>query len=342
MFGEWTDGIKIQHDTIHYSILVVNMTLEATNRYFYTYRSKYKESRKKIIIYGDNAFKLIKNYLACIMPDMEINESIAGCITLIDNSLRLNPKCITSLLSYTKDDYDPNPKIITHFDKNGSTLSSQGFQNTLGYRLFTNAAIFHIANSIGYSINLPLDKALSDEELSSLLQSVEKNIDMLSFEERYLCHFLNYAQYKFPIDEDEIFKKFRLSRRINLFHNIQEHYSTPIFCEWLFPFAKIVNEYKNTEFKKNTESVGGNFYKYRDDINNWLNKANPHFLINLRILCYLNWVYVCNETGNIKKLSTLWLYHTLYKGHLGAYIKDQAFFSAILYYTCIQNESCLL
>lgn len=339
MFGDWSDGIKIQHDTIHYSILVVNMTLEATNRYFYTYRSKYKESRKKIIIYGDDAFKMIKNYLAFIMPDMEVNDNIVGCMSLIDTTLKSNPKGITSLLSYTKEYYDSNPKIIVHFDKTSSTLSSQqGFQNTLGLRLFTNAAISQIARRIGYSIDLPIERTLSDKESSSLLQSINDNIDKLTDEDRYLCHFINYSMYKFPVEVDEIFKKFRLSRRINLFHNIQEHYSTPIFCEWLFPYAKIVNEYKNTEFKKNTESVGGNFYKYRDDINNWLNKANPHFLINLRILCYLNWVYVCNETGNIKKLSTLWLYHALYKCHLGAYKKDQAFFSAILYYTCIQNE----
>lgn len=338
MFGEWTDGITIQHDTIHYSILVVNMTLEATNRYFYTYRSKYKEGRKKIIIYGDKAFRLIKDYLAYIMPDMEVNDNIVGCISLIDTSLKSSPKGITSLLSYTKEDYDPNPKIIAHFDKTGSALSSQGFQNTLGYRLFTNAAIFHIANRIGYSINLPLDRSLSDEELSSLLQRIEKNIDKLSFEERYLCHFLNYVQYKFPIDEDVIFKKFRLSRRINLFHNIQEHHSTPIFSEWLFPFAKVVYEYKNTEFKKNIDSVGGDFYRYRDNMSTWLDVTNPHFLFNLRILSYLNWVFVSNKTGNVKKLTTLWLYYTLYKCHLQAYKKDKAFFSALLYYICIQNE----
>ncbi len=343
MFGEWTDGIKIQHDTIHYSILVVNMTLEATNRYFYTYSSKYRESRKKIIIYGDNAFKLIKDYLAYIMPDMEVNDSIVGCMSLVDTSLRSNHKGITSLLSYTKEDYDPNPKIIAHFDKTGSTLSpQQGFQNTLGLRLFTNAAIFQIARRIGYSIKLPLERTLTDKELVSLLQNINENIDKLTDEDRYLCHFINYTKYKFPIDGDDIFKKFRLSRRINLFHNVQEHYSTPIFCEWLFPFAKIVHEYNNTEFKKNTDSVGGDFYKYRDDLSSWFDKTNPHFLYNLRILCYLNWVFISNKTGNIKKLSALWLYYTLYSCQLDAYNKDYAFFNSLLYYTCIQNEKIFI
>lgn len=342
MFWKWTDGIKIQHDTIHYGIVVENMTIESINRYFYTYRSKYKESRKKIIIYGDNAFKLIKDYLAYIMPDMEVNDNIVGCISLIDTSVRYNPNAISSLLSYTKDDYEPFPKIIAHFDKNESKLSSQGFQNTLGLRLFTNSVIFHIARSVGFSINIPLDQALSEPELTSFLQCIHKNFDKLTYEDKYLCHFINYSEYKFPIDGDEIFKKFRLSRRINLYHNVQMHYSTPIFCEWLFPFAKIVCEYKNSEFKKNTESVGSDFYKYRDNINNWLNKANIQFLFNLRILCYLNWVFVSNETGNIKKLSALWLYYALYSCQLGAYRKDHAFFNSLLYYTCIQNEKIFI
>ena len=129
-----------------------------------------------------------------------------------------------------------------------------------------------------------------------------------------------------------------LSRRINLFHSVQHHYSTPIFQEWLFQFGKIVYHYKNEEFKKNTESVGGDFYKYRDGTNIWLDKNEKYFLFNLRILCYLNWVFVCNATGNIKKLSALWLYNILYACYLEAYQKDKAFFSSLLYYELIQNE----
>lgn len=129
-----------------------------------------------------------------------------------------------------------------------------------------------------------------------------------------------------------------MCRRINLFHNVQHHYSTPIFQEWQFPYGKIVNQYDNDEFKKNTESVGGDFYKYRDVMDVWLDKRSKHFLFNLRTLCYLNWVFVCNETGNIKKLSSLWLYKTAYSCYSEAYQKDKAFFSSLLYYTLIQNE----
>lgn len=337
MFSDWTDGLKLQHDTIHFSLMVQNMTLASTNRFFYTYRSKYKKSNKKFILYSDASFELIKEYLKVYVPELSFNDNIAGCMTIIDYTSGIHTIGITTLLSYSKENYDKSPKVLTKYDSNKYIMASRGFQNTVGYRLFTNAAIYHIVNKIGYSMNLPLDKTISDSDFKSLTELLESKMDDLSFEDRYLCHFID-TQYKFPTDETDNFDVFRLSRRINLFHNVQHHYSTPIFQEWLFSFAKIINQYNNDEFKANTESVGGDFYKYRDNLNLWFDKTNKHFLFNLRTLCYLNWVYVCNETGNIKKLSSLWLYKVLYSCHLEAYQKDSAFFSSILYYTLIQNE----
>lgn len=337
MFGDWTDGVKLQHDTVQYSLVVEDMTLESTNRFYYTYRCKYKKSNEKFIIYSDEAFKLIKGYLQDVMPEVDFNENIVGCITLIDYTSRAQTVGITALLSYSKEDYGRSAKVLTNFDGNKRSLVSNGFQNIVGYRVFTNAVIYHIAKKIGHYIELPLAKTISDLNFKSLKEHIEAKMDELSFEDRYLCHFID-AQYKFPIGKTDFFDKFRLSRRINLFHNVQHHYSTPIFQECLFPYGKIVNQYNNDNFKKNTESVGGDFYKYRDNMDIWLDKANKNFLFNLRTLFYLNWVFVCNETGNIKKLSSLWLYKTLYDYHLDAYQKDKAFFSSLLYYTLIQNE----
>ena len=337
MFGEWTDGVKLHHDTVQYSMLVENLTLSSTNRYFYTYRSKYKKSSIKYIIYSNESFKIIKDYLQDVLPEVSFTENIVGCITLIDYTSRSQTMCITALLSYTKEDYDPSPKVITKYDSKRYALASRGFQNTVGYRVFTNAAIYHIAKKMGHSVNLPIDEIITDSDFKALSDCIDSRMNDLSFEDRYLCHFID-TQYKFPTDKADNFDTFRLGRRINLFHNVQHHYSTPIFQEWLFPYAKIVNQYNNDDFKKNTESVGGDFYKYRDAMNVWLDKTNKHFLFNLRTLCYLNWIFVCNETGNIKKLSTLWLYKALYNCHLDAYQKDKAFFSSLLYYTMIQNE----
>ncbi len=337
MLGDWTDGIKLQHDTVQFSLLVQNMTLASTNRYFYTYRSKYKKSSNKFIIYSDESFKLIKEYLQEIMPEVSLNENIVGCITLIDYKSNCQANGITALLSYLKEDYSKSPKVLTKFDSNKYNLASKGFQNTVGYRLFTNAVMYHIAKKIGLSINLPLGETISDSDFKSLIENIESKIDNFSFEDRYLCHFID-TQYKFPTDQSDFLDVFRFSRRVNLFHNVQHHYSTPIFQEWLFPYGKIVYQYNNNEFKKNTESVGGDFYKCGDDLNLWFDKTNRHFLFNLRTLCYLNWVFVCNKTGNIKKLSTLWLYKILYNCHWEAYQKDKAFFASILYYTLIQNE----
>lgn len=337
MFGEWTDGVKLHHDTVQYSMLVENLTLSSTNRYFYTYRSKYKKSSIKYIIYSNESFKIIKDYLQDVLPEVSFTENIVGCITLIDYTSRSQTMCITALLSYTKEDYDPSPKVITKYDSKRYALASRGFQNTVGYRVFTNAAIYHIAKKMGHSVNLPIDEIITDSDFKALSDCIDSRMNDLSFEDRYLCHFID-TQYKFPTDKADNFDTFRLCRRINLFHNVQHHYSTPIFQEWLFPYAKIVNQYNNDDFKKNTESVGGDFYKYRDAMNVWLDKTNKHFLFNLRTLCYLNWIFVCNETGNIKKLSTLWLYKALYNCHLDAYQKDKAFFSSLLYYTMIQNE----
>lgn len=337
IFGDWTDGMKLQHDTVQCRFVVDNMTLASTNRFFYTYSSKYKKNSKKFILYSDKSFKLIKEYLQDVMPEVAFNENIVGCITLIDYTSRSQTIGITALLSYSKDDYTPSSKVLTKFDSKKRSFASNGFQNTVGYRVFSNAVIYHIAKKIGHYIELPLDKTISNPDFKSLNEHIESKIDELSFDDRYLCHFID-VQYKFPTDQTDLFDKFRLSRRINLFHNIQHHYSTPIFKEWLFPYGKIVNQYNNDNFEKNTESVGGDFYKYRDTMNVWLDKTSKNFLFNLRILCYLNWVFVCNETGNIKKLSSLWLYKTLYDCHLDAYQKDKAFFSSLLYYTLIQNE----
>ena len=245
---------------------------------------------------------------------------------------------VTALLSYSKEDYSPSSIKLANFNNGKNCLAAKGFQNTIGYRVFTNAAIFHIAKKLDHSINLPLEKPISDSEFKSLLDDIDSKQNELSYEDRYLCHFFDISKYKFPTDQTDIFEKFRLSTSINLFNDVQHHYSTPIFQEWLFPFGKIVYQYNNNQFKKNTESTGGNFYKYKDEMDVWLGKTNKFFLFNLRILCYLNWVYVCNDTGNIKKLSTLWLYNILYICNKEAYEKDKAFFSSLLYYELIQNE----
>ena len=337
MFGDWTNGIKIQHDTIKFSLLIQNMTLLSTNRYFYTYQCKYKKSNHKFVIYGDKAFSLIKEYLMCIMPDFSLGKNIVSCITMLDYT-KSRTTGITALLSYSKDDYSPTSKILANFNNGKNCLAAKGFQNIVGYRVFTNAAIFHIAKKIGHPINLPLDKPIADSEFKSLLDDIDSKQNELSFEDRYLCHFFDASKYKFPTDQTDIFEKFRLSRRINLFHDVQRHYSTPIFQEWLFPFGKIVYQYNNNEFKKNTESIGGDFYRYRDGTNIWSDKNDRNFIFNLRTLCYLNWVFVNNDTGNIKKLSALWLYNILYTCYLEAYQKDKAFFSSLLYYELIQNE----
>ncbi len=338
MFGEWTDGIKIQHDTIHYSMLLEDLTLSSTNRYFYTYLNKYKKDSKKYIIYSDKAFHLIKDYLTEILPKISFNDKVVGCITILDYTSRYQTIGITTLLSYSKEDYSPSPIVQTQFDMEKNCLASCGFQNTLGYRLFTNSAIFHIAKVIDYPISLPLDKTLSNVEFENLIKAIEGKMNELSFEDKYLCHFIDSKRYKFPTDQMDIFDVFRSSRRINLFHNVQHHYSTPVCQDRLFPFGKIVNQYKNFDFQKNTEIVGGDFYKYKDDKNMWLDKDNKLFLINLRILFYINWIFVYNETGNIKKLSTLWLYRILYTYHCDAYQKDKAFFSLLMCYTLIRNE----
>lgn len=337
MFGEWTDGLKIQHDTIHYSLVVENLTLSATNRFFYTYRCKYKRNKKKYIIYSNKAFEIIKEYLTETIPELSFNENIVGCITMLDYTSKLHTIGITALLSYSKDDYNPSPRILAKFE-NSKCLVGKGFQNSVGYRVFTNAAIFHIAKKIGYTISLPLEKTVPDSEFKLLLDVIESKQHELSFEDKYLCYFLDSSKYKFPTGQTGVFEIFRLSRRINLFHSVQHHYFTPIFQEWLFPFGKIVYQYKNDEFKKNTESVGGDFYKYRDGKGIWLDTSDRNFIFNLRTLCYLNWVFVCNDTGNIKKLSALWLFNILYNSHLEAYQKDKAFFSSLLYYELIQNE----
>lgn len=343
MFSEWSDGVNLQHDTVHFGMLVNDLTLASTNRYFYTYLSKYKKSKEKYIFYSDDSFKLIKEYLQDIMPEVPFNENIVGCITLIDYTSKINytskrsqPVGITALLSYSKADYARLPKVLTKFG-NKNLLASKGFQNTVGYRLFTNAAIYHLAKEIGYSINLPLDETISDVDFISLKENIESKIDRLSFNDRYLCYFID-TQYNFPTDQADRFDIFRLSRRINLFHNVQHHYSIPIFQEWRFPYGKIVYQYDNQEFKKNTELVSNDFYQYRDAMNDWLDKTSEHFLFNLRTLCFLNWISVGFKTGKIKELSALWLYKTLYTCCSDAYQKDKAFFSSLLYYTLIQNE----
>lgn len=341
IFGEWSDGINILHDTMKFGIFVYNMTLLSTNRYFYTYQCKYKQSNYKFIIYGDKAFELIREYLMYAIPDLSFEKNVVGCITMLDYE-KSSTTGITSLLSYSKEDYAPSSRIIANFNGEKNSLAAKGFQNTVGYRVFTNAAIFNIAKKIGHSINLPLDKPIPDSEFKSLLDDIDSKQNELSSEDRYLCHFFDTSKYKFPTDQTDIYKQFRLSRRINLFHDVQHHYSTPVFQEWLFPFGKIVSQYNNNEFKKNTESVGGDFYKYKDEMNVWLEKTNKHFLFNLRTLCYLNWAFVCNDTGNIKKLSTLWLYTIIYSCNKDAYEKDKAFFSSLLYYELIQNERIFL
>lgn len=337
MFGEWTDGLKIQHDTIHYSLFVENLTLSSTNRYFYTYRCRYKKNYKNYIIYSDKAFEIIKEYLMETVPDLSLNDNIVGCITMLDYTSKSDTIGITALLSYSKDDYNPSPRILTNYE-NSKCLAAKGSQNFLGLRLFANAAIFHIAKKIGHSIYLPLDKTISDPEFKLLLDVIESKYHELPYEDRYLCYFIDSSKYKFPTDQTDNYEIFRLSRRINLFHSVQRHYSTPIFQEWLFPVAKIIRQYKNDEFKKNTESVGVDFCKYKDSNNIWLDSSDRNFIFNLRTLCFLNWLYVGNKNGIIKILSALWLFNILYTCQLESYRKDKAFFSSLLYYELIQNE----
>ena len=342
MFEDWEDGIKLSQDSITYNLFEIDMTLSSMNRYFYLYTSKYKHSIRKIIIYSDEAFGLIKEYLMAVLPEIIFQENIVSCMTILESSKKTKQVGITTLLSYLKEDYNPNPKVVVNYTQDKNCISENSFQNKVGYRVFTNAAIFHISQKINYKIDLPLNKSFTCQEFDSLIEVIEKNYNELSFEDKYLCHFINSKKFKFPNSNSENFDMYRLSRKINLFHNVYHHYDTPIFTEWLFPFGKIVSQYGNYDLKKNTESIGGDFYKYKDDKNNWFNKNNKFFLLNLRILCYLNWVFVCNETGNIKKLTSLFLYNLNFSSYLDAYKRDKAFFLSLLYYILIQNEKIFL
>lgn len=130
------------------------------------------------------------------IPELSFNENIVGCITLLDYTSKSHTIGITAMLSYSKDDYNPSPRILTKFEDN-KCLIAKGFQNSVGYRVFTNAAIFHIAKKIGYPISLPLDKTVPDSEFKLLLDVIESNQHKLSFEDKYLCHFIDSSKYKF-------------------------------------------------------------------------------------------------------------------------------------------------
>jgi hypothetical protein len=96
------------------------------------------------------------------------------------------------LLSYSKDDYNPSPRIQTKFE-NSKCQAAKGFQNSVGYRVFTNAAIFHIAKKIGYSIFLPLDKTVPDSEFKLLLDVIESKQQELSKAHQLSCFAISLA-----------------------------------------------------------------------------------------------------------------------------------------------------
>ena len=330
-------GVEIKGDSIKLGSVEYHLSLLATNQLFYTYSSTYRKHTKTFTFCSPFVLSIIKKYCSAFL-DKALLEHTMGCIIIRDFDFynRNSIEGYTCLLTDEASQFRKQPIFIYEF----TDKSNKFFHDIVGYRFVFKALIWHLLKDRTNSIDFSARRDFSIEERNLLFDLIDISYKSMSFEDKYICHFINTEKYKFPNEERKhVFIKQSLTDRIiNLKNCICYQYNTRLLEDRFFQFAKVEYEYGDTNFKKLVDTIGGYISRgwYLDV---WFNSISADFISKLRVLLFLNWVYVSNETGNIKKITACWLIHIIYEQYKASYERDKTFWTIMLAYILIENQS---
>lgn len=326
------DGFYFNNDEL-LCILVKHLTLSATNILFYSYKSTYMKTVKNIQIYSRIGCDILKEYLKPYV-DHNVLDSAIGYLKYTDE----NGKSYTYLLTTKQEYFKKEPIICYHRNPN---KPSTGHLYNLAYNnLFEQALTWKLFSGQNGIIDLTPGIEYTSHEKDLINEHIEKNYETMSYLEKYMYGFILSGRYICPIDENQSSSNQRknyIARIYNLWNCVTNQYKTQVFEDRFFEFAKIEFQYGDRYFKKLVDIVGSAIFKnnYRDI---WFESCRGKNLVYLRVLLFLNWVYVSNSRNAIKKITACWLYYIVFDALQNSYSKDTCFWEALIAYVLIENE----
>lgn len=325
-------GFNLRYDTIS-NIFVEHLTLSATNILFYTYKSTYRKSVKNIQIYSQFGCEILKEYLNPYI-DHNVLESAIGFLKHTDGY----GKSYTYLLTDKQEYYKKEPIICYH--RNPNKPSSRRLYDLANNNLFEQALTWKLFSGQNNTIDLTPGHEYTSHEKDLINEYIAKHYSSMSFIDKYIFGFILSGYYKCPIDESLTTINLRnnyIARIYNLWNCITNQYNTQVFEDRFFEYAKIEYQYGDQYLKKLVDIVGVGIikYNYRDI---WFESCRGKNLIYLRVLLFLNWVFVSNSGNKIKKITACWLYYIVFDALQNSYPKDTCFWEVLLSYVLIENE----
>ncbi|MBR6842296.1 MAG: hypothetical protein IKM77_08385 [Prevotella sp.] len=331
----YEDGIKIWKDCIRFGAWGYHLSLQATNQLFYIYCSTYRKHTRTFTFFSSSILDIIKEYCSAFL-DRNLLDHTMGCVVIREFDSKKSIKCYTCLLTDEASQFSKDPIFVYK----SLVSSSKFYHDVAGYRLVFKALIWHLLKDKTSSIDFSADRDFTQEERKLLFELISQFYDSMPFEDKNICHFIDTDKYRFPDNEHDnqiFYKKSYSDRIINLKHCVSSQYDSQIFEDRFFQWAKIKYEYGDTNFKKLAETIGGNISKGKY-IDLWFDNTSADFISNLRVLTFLNWAYVSNDTGNVKKITACWLIYIIYKQYKDSYERDKNFWTLMLAYILIENQ----
>ena len=332
----YENGLTIKNDCISIGIVDYHLSLQVTNRLFYTYSSTFRKHTTTFSFFTPHALEIVKNYCSNFLDNDILNHAM-GLVVVRDFERNNTVKCYCCLLTDEASQFDDKPL----FAYNSLKANNSFYHDAAGFRLVFKAFIWHLLKNKTNTIDFSADRDFSNEERTLIFELIDDCYDIMSFEEKYICHFIDTDKYKFPEDsqQNNEFKQKSLTDRVtNLKNCICCQYNSQVLDDRYFQFAKIAYEYGDTNFSKLANTVGRAISNGMN-LELWFDNSSTDFLSNLRVLTFLNWAYVSNETGNVKKITACWLISIIFMQYKESSDKDKNFWTLMLAYILIENES---
>lgn len=331
----YSSGFEIGKDCIRLGPFVYHLSLQATNRLFYTYSSTYRKHTTSFTFFSPLVLDIIKKYSALFLDGNLLNHA-KGCIVIREIETRKIVKGYCCILTDDASGFGDTPLFVYN------SLASLGkcYHDVVGYRFVFKALIWHLLKDKTNKIDFSADRDYSIDERKLLAELISQSYEKMSFDDKYICHFIDSDKYKFPTTDsnnNNYSKKSFADRIINLRNCICSQYDTQVLEDRHFQFAKVECEYGDSNFKKLVDTIGGNISRGRY-VELWSDWTSDDFIINLRVLAFINWVYVSNETGNVKKITACWLLSIIYRQYKKTYDRDKNFWTLMLSYILIENQ----
>lgn len=332
----YEDGMEISKDCIRLGFVEYHLSLRSTNRLFYIYSSTYRKHTTTFTFLSSFVVDIVKKYCSSFLDEDLLNHTM-GLVAVCENNRGGAMKSYTCILTDEASQFGKEPYFVYNIQKSSDVF----YHDVAGYRFVFKALIWHLLKDKTDAIDFSANRDYSQEERCLLFDLIGQYYESMSFYDKCICHFIDTDKYKFPEDkhENQVFNRKSLTDRItNLKNCISNQYSSRVFEDRLFQSAKVEYEYGDINFKKLVETIGGNISKGKC-LDLWFDNTSADFISSLRTLTFLNWLYVSNETGNIKKITACWLICIIYSQYKESYERDKNFWTLMLAYILIENQS---